>query len=61
MKKSFLIELNLALSFVGICTLDTEKSSIWAILILFFYFAFSVTLYIYASRKGWISQLQNQR
>jgi hypothetical protein len=60
-KRAFLIELNLALSLVGICTLNTEKSSLTAILLFFLYFSASVCLYIYASRKGWIEELASQR
>ena len=58
--KSFLIELNVALSLIGIITVDTEKSSLTAIILLFLYFSSSVILYLYASRKGWVKNISQR-
>ena len=58
--KSFLIELNVALSLISIVTVDTEKSSLTAIMLLFLYFSFSVVLYLYADRKGWIKNISQR-
>ena len=55
--KAKLILINWALSFMGLCV-DTEKSPLWAVLVMFSWFAVSSLLLIYADKHGWMDNIR---
>jgi hypothetical protein len=54
--KAKLILINWALSFMGLC-IDTERSPLWAVLLMVAWFAGSSLLLKYADKKGWMNEI----
>ena len=54
--KAKLILVNWALSFIGL-SIDTEHSPLWAVLMMFAWFACSTLLMKYADKKGWLDDI----
>jgi len=57
--KAKLILTNWALSFMGLC-IDTERSPLWAVLLMFGWFAGSSLLLWYADRRGWMNGIRKR-
>jgi len=55
--KSFLIQLNLAISILAILAINPDRSSLMAVVLVFFYFLTSSGFFLYARRKGWLNNL----
>jgi hypothetical protein len=54
--KAKLILINWGLSFTGLC-IDTERSPLWAVLLMVGWFAGSSLLLKYADKKGWMNKI----
>jgi hypothetical protein len=54
--KAKLILFNWCLSFLGL-SIDTERSPLWAVLIMVGYFVLSTLLLKYADKKGWMNEI----
>jgi hypothetical protein len=52
--KAKLILINWCLSLCGLC-MDTERSPLWAVLLMVAWFAGSTLLLNYADRRGWMN------
>ena len=57
--KAKLILINWILSFTGLC-IDTERSPLWAVLLMVGWFAGSSLLLKYADRRGWMNDIRKQ-
>jgi len=57
--KAKLILINWGLSFMGLCV-DTERSPMWAVLLMLGWFAGSSLLLVYADRRGWMNGIRKQ-
>jgi hypothetical protein len=55
--KGVLVSLNFALSLLGL-SIDTNRSPIWAVLVVFLWFAASTWLLRVAYHKGWMKQIE---
>lgn len=54
--KGKLITINMALSFAGL-SIDTNKSPLWAVVLIIAWFIASALLMNYTSRKGWFKSI----
>ena len=54
--KAKLIAINWVLSFMGLCV-DTEQSPLWAVLLMYGWFAGSSLLLKYADKRGWMNDI----
>jgi hypothetical protein len=54
--KAKLILINWMLSFMSLC-IDTERSPLWAVLLVAAWFAGSSLLLKYADRRGWMNDI----
>ena len=54
--KAKLILINWVLSFAGLC-IDTERSPVWAVLLVMVWFGISSLLLRYADRRGWMDDI----
>jgi len=54
--KAKLILINWALSFTGL-SVDTERSLLWAVLLMFGWFVGASLLLAYADRRGWMNDI----
>jgi hypothetical protein len=57
--KAYLISINWALSFCGLCV-DTENSPLWAVLLMVAWFAGSCLLLKYADKRGWMDKIMKR-
>lgn len=58
--KGIAVIVNMALSFAGL-SIDTERSPLWAVLLIVAWFISSALLMNYASRKGWLTDIVNTK
>lgn len=54
--KAKIILINWCLSFVGL-SIDTERSPLWAVLVMVAWFFLSSFLLKYADKKGWMNEI----
>ncbi|MCL2651146.1 MAG: hypothetical protein FWD60_09020 [Candidatus Azobacteroides sp.] len=57
--KTKLVLINWILSFMGLC-IDTERSPLWAVLLMFVWFAGSSLLLIYADKRGRLNDIRKR-
>lgn len=55
--KAKIILINWCLSFVGL-SIDTERSPLWAVLVMVAWFFLSSLLLKYADKKGWMNNIK---
>jgi hypothetical protein len=54
--KAKIILVNWCLSFFGLC-IDTERSPLWAVLLMVAWFVGSSLLLKYADKRGWMNEI----